>query len=176
MAGPPKITQPVGRAIQAAKRAGSSNIDIVRIVLERFGVKIDRRSIDRYVRDNVRDPVTTKAPPIDAGPTDGPIDELQELERSVRQIRTLLRGETSARALSQLNAELRQSLAQIRTVKAEAKGGRASHGPDVSELRQQLMRAFTPTEGERAPTTDVDADQPAVPDVALASGDSRSGS
>jgi len=170
-----KITAEVGRAIRAAKKAGSSNIDCVAIVRERFGIVVDRRSIDRYLAQAVTKPATSArktASVPSTGPDEGPVDELADLESAVRRIKGMLRAELTAREVSMLNAELRQTHAQIRAVKADAKGGKAT-GPDVSELRKQLMQAFAPTGGVSATQDgeEVEADdRPEVPDVEMASG------
>ncbi len=175
-----KIDDSIGRTIRAANRRGESNVAIVSIVEDRHGVRLNRRSIDRWLADNPTPPPKKRSRSDAIAPETAPeaLDEEAILEERVRRMRERLAADlVGTKNEPKWNAELRQTLAQLRAVRAAAalaaERAKAGSSSEAADLREQLIRGFAP----RRPSEDAaPPDRPPLPDVEVAPGHPRTGS
>jgi hypothetical protein len=192
-----KISAQMAKAIRAAAAAGASHRAIADQVRAEFGVPITHSTIGRYLASSRkakrRPPATTRTTRSDRattaddlGETDseddgGALDELTILEECARDLRRILRSRgddaPDHRARPQLNAELRQTLRQIRQQKQAADMVQRTHDDEAARVRQELLTRFAPVDQAGATPSAAEEDDepddaggPELPDVRRASG------
>lgn len=129
-----KVTADAAVKIARWKKSGKSAREISAL-LEAQGIKLDQRTISRFVARShdapqpkpyrpaptVRAPIDEPGPAVDepGEPTQEPtLDEIEALERSAKQLQRLLAAPLPVRDTAALNAELRQTFASIRRARA----------------------------------------------------------
>jgi hypothetical protein len=150
-----KITAEIAAQIKAWTAEGRSSRDIASTLLNKHGVKVDRRTISTYARPTHPDPVAkvSKLPKLARiGPVATPVaqaapsaelDEIQTLEAQAVAIKTMLEdpaGELTPRDWAALNGELRQTFNSIRKAKAAQQLAAQSESADVSWVVAKLKR------------------------------------
>ncbi len=160
-----KITEPMGRAIRTAKAAGASGRAIAEQIAASFGVQIDQRSINRYLKANPGKPARKRPEPApDAShPTeDQPLDEIDTLRARVRDLNERLSDPAiEPRLIAPLNSELRQTFASIRKADKARTEAKSRASGDTAWVVAKLKR-FVSMKATGGAAKDEDAAVPAA--------------
>lgn len=146
-----KITPAVARTIRAAKKRGDAHTVIVDEVRKKHRVRLDRRTIDRWVEANPpRPPKKPPAPVAESEPKASSAakaaeEEVDEVARLIKREAALLQRledapEMGALSLAALNREYRQTLAAIRVAKAARSARVSVENADAKWLLTKLRR------------------------------------
>jgi hypothetical protein len=147
MAANPKITEQVGKTIRSAKKRGLGGPTIVALVLERHGVQLDRRTIDRYLAANPPRQRPKRTDPAGTDPASD-LDELETLRARARELHQLLATNLSPGNVVKVNAELRQTFKSIRGAEAARIAASKSASTDATWVLAKLKRFDAMNRGE----------------------------
>lgn len=166
MAAAAKITEAIGKTIRTAKRKKLGGPTIVALVLERHGVQLDRRTIDRYLEANP--PRPSRKPRAHAAiHAEDELDELVTLRARARELHDLLSADLSPGNVVKVNAELRQTFKSIRGAETAKRKNEKSASQDATWVLAKLKRFDAMNRGEEAGD---DAGEAELPPAAGATG------
>lgn len=152
------VTAEIGQLIQAGKAAGKSNRLLAAEIEAATGVKIDQRTVGRYIHKIVADPGSKPPKPRKTKST-GPktLDELTKLHESVERIEKLLENASALppRDVAALSAELRQTFKAIRNCqKADLEAIKTS-SDDLDFVKSRLRKFAEEKDVDRSDVSDV---------------------
>lgn len=153
------VTAEIGQLIQAGKAAGKSNRLLAAEIEAQTGIKIDQRTVGRYIHKIVADPHSKPPKPRKTKSSSGPktLDELTKLHESVERIERLLENASALppRDVAALSAELRQTFKAIRNCqKADLEAIKTS-SDDLDFVKSRLRKFAEEKDADRSDVSDV---------------------